>query len=544
MSRAGTGPGDAAADLTYADLWTRLLGTRIPRSVLDWWGPIGFALIGGFLRLFRLGQPSTLVFDESYYVKQAHSMTQYGVELRIHPDKADEVNRLFEAGDYDIYTLNGDLVVHPPLGKWLIALGQTLFGVDNAFSWRIIGAFFGIAAILILGRAVRRLTGSGFWGTVAAGLLAFEGSHFTHSRTGVLDIFMATFVLAAFACLLVDRDKSREQLAWLTARRGEARLTGMGPDLGWRPWRLAAGALLGCAVATKWSALVFLAVFGLLTVFWDWNARRVAGYSRWFDGTLVRDAPFAFVSMVGTSLVIYALSWIGWFRSEWGYARHWAEANPATGIARIIPDPLRSLAQFHHEMITLTSGLSTEHAYASKPWTWMLQIRPTLFYKVETVAGTGDCPEGVTSCIRTVNSIGSPTIWWTGVLALVVVLVLWVAHRPWANAPRAFSLDWRLGAALSGITAGYLPWFFTGDRTIYSFYIVSFVPWVIMGIVLSLIYLADLGGTERARQVAQGIGIALVVLSVVWFIYYYPVYAAQQITHSQWQMRGLLPGWL
>ena len=43
-------------------------------------------------------------------------------------------------------------------------------------------------------------------GTVAAALLAFEGHHFVHSRTGLLDVFVMFFGLAAFGALLIDRD--------------------------------------------------------------------------------------------------------------------------------------------------------------------------------------------------------------------------------------------------------------------------------------------------------------------------------------------------
>ena len=97
-------------------------------------------------------------------------------------------------------------------------------------------------SILILGRVARRMFGSTALGCVAAFLLAFEGSHFVMSRTGILDIFVSFFALCGFAALLIDRDRSREILA---ARVGALpRGTwpqGMGPWLGWRPWRWVAG---------------------------------------------------------------------------------------------------------------------------------------------------------------------------------------------------------------------------------------------------------------------------------------------------------------
>lgn len=545
-----TGPRRAQAELDETTDWPRyrslcrdLLGRPLPKHRLDWWGPLGFALMGAILRIVNLGNPRTLVFDEAYYVRQAYSMLMHGVELRIDPKWGKESNKAFENGTFDVFTANGDLVVHPPLGKWLIALGQGLFGVENAWSWRIVAAVFGVAAIIIVGRATRRLTGSAWWGTFAAGMLAFEGGHFTHSRTGVLDIFLATFVLAAFAALLVDRDRAREQLAWRMAS-GAPPNSDFGPVLGWRPWRLAAGVLLGCAVATKWSGAVFLAVFGLMTVLWDAHARRTVGVRRWFVGALLRDAPTAFIAMVGTSLLLYVVSWAGWFASSLGYDRHWGEQHPALGWEALIPNAIRSWVHYHEEIWRLATSISSEHAYATPPWTWMLQLRPTLFYKVEIVEGHEWCPAGVGTCIKTVNSIGSLPVWWVGLLAVAALIVLWLGWRTWKNPPvQFFPRDWRIGAALSGLAAGYLPWWFSGDRTIYAFYTVAFVPWVIMSIAVALDLIAPQENADRKAGIVRWVSIGLLVLAVLQFVWFYPVYTALPLSKAEWLLRGWLPGW-
>ena len=64
-----------------------------------------------------------------------------------------------------------------------------------------------------MGRVARRLFGSTALGCVAAFLLAFEGSHFVMSRTGILDIIVMFLALCGFAALLIDRDRSRAILA-------------------------------------------------------------------------------------------------------------------------------------------------------------------------------------------------------------------------------------------------------------------------------------------------------------------------------------------
>ncbi|NEE46597.1 phospholipid carrier-dependent glycosyltransferase, partial [Streptomyces sp. SID8455] len=44
-------------------------------------------------------------------------------------------------------------------------------------------------------------------------LLAVDGLHFVMSRTALLDLIVMFFVLAAFGCLVVDRDRARRRLA-------------------------------------------------------------------------------------------------------------------------------------------------------------------------------------------------------------------------------------------------------------------------------------------------------------------------------------------
>ncbi|MCB8794041.1 hypothetical protein LJD39_26320, partial [Escherichia coli] len=82
-----------------------------------------------------------------------------------------------------------------------------------------------------------------------------------------------------------------------------------GPWLGIRWWRVAAGVALGLCAGSKWSGLFFIAGFGLLTIFWDMSARRAAGIRYWVTGTLLKDSPVAFLSIVPVALASYLASW-------------------------------------------------------------------------------------------------------------------------------------------------------------------------------------------------------------------------------------------
>ncbi|MGB3369463.1 MAG: glycosyltransferase family 39 protein, partial [Rhodococcus sp. (in: high G+C Gram-positive bacteria)] len=58
------------------------------------------------------------------------------------------------------------LVVHPPVGKQLIAVGEAIFGY-NGWGWRFSAALAGTMLVLIVIRIVRRLARSTLVGAIA-----------------------------------------------------------------------------------------------------------------------------------------------------------------------------------------------------------------------------------------------------------------------------------------------------------------------------------------------------------------------------------------
>ena len=157
----------------------RLLGDPPKRDLLGWLGPLLAMVAGGIMRFWDLGRPHQLVFDETYYVKQAWSMVRWGVELRNGGPYGEKPDEAFTHGTLDVFnTTDGDLVVHGPVGKWIIAAGEAMFGGDSSIGWRFSVCVLGTISIFLLGRIARRLLRSSVLGTIAAVLLAFEGHHF------------------------------------------------------------------------------------------------------------------------------------------------------------------------------------------------------------------------------------------------------------------------------------------------------------------------------------------------------------------------------
>src|ERR1700759_4434260 len=287
-----------------------------------WLGPLLVTAFGAILRFDRLRVPRALIFDETYYAKDAWSILNHGGELTL----AGNANSIIQAGHTNIFapcsgtSACGEYVVQPEIGKLLIAVGEWLFGL-NSFGWRFASAVFGSLGILLIRPIARRLTRSTLLGCIAGLLMSLDGLEFVLSRTGILDIFLMFFVLAAFGCILIDRDVSRARLAELVARQpGRPG----GPRLGLRKWQLAAGVFLGLAVGTKWNAAWYILGFAALFLAWEIGARRSAGLTSFVRGGL-REARWLPVTFLAIPLGVYIASWSGWFATSTGYYRDYAQ---------------------------------------------------------------------------------------------------------------------------------------------------------------------------------------------------------------------------
>ncbi|MEV5510891.1 dolichyl-phosphate-mannose--protein mannosyltransferase [Streptomyces orinoci] len=523
---------------------------RLLARSMGWAGPLLVALIAGLTRFWNLGSPNAVIFDETYYAKDAWALWKYGYEAKWSDDP--DLNKRIVEGFHQVPDVPS-YVVHPPAGKWVIGLGEWIYGL-NPFGWRFMVALLGTLSVLMLCRIGRRLFRSTFLGCVAGALLSLDGLHFVMSRTSLLDSVLMFFVLAAFGCLLIDRDQARARLADAlpAAEGGEVR-----PDsaiagrlgLGWRPWRIAAGVLLGLAAATKWNGAVYLAFFGVLIVLWDVGSRRLAGARHPWRAMLRRDAPWAFLSTVPVAVAVYLASWTGWFLNSgtyspsqgWqhsGYFRHWAETEggySSHGFLSGIINPLASLWHYEHEVWKFNTTLSSPHTYQSNPWSWLVQGRPVSYFYESPGAGTDGCPTDVhEKCAREVLALGTPMLWWAACFALVYLLYRWAMRR-----------DWRAGAILCATAAGYLPWFYWQERTIFVFYAVVFVPFLCLAVAMMIgAILGPPGSTER-RRVAGVVGAGALMLLIAWnFIYFFPIYTGQAIPMDAWRDRMWFDTWI
>lgn len=485
------------------------------------------------LRFYNFWFPGYIVFDETYYPKDAWALLASGYE-RAWPDRL-VADPLIAAGDPSSMLDTPAFIAHPPLGKWLIALGEDWFGM-NSFGWRFMSVVFGALLVLLTIRLARRLSRSTLVGAIAGLLITFDGLAFVMSRVGLLDIFQATLTLAGVACLVVDRDWLRGKLADYLTSSGLQDLGGaFGPKIWWRPWRLLAGIMFGAACAVKWNTLFVVAVFGIVTVIWDISARRLAGASKTSLKSLYLEAPLAFVSLVVVGALVYLSTWYGWLTTQGGWGRQWGVENPDNPLVKIIGAPLASLWHYHVEMYHFhtVSMVGSEHPYSSNPMSWLFMVRPLAMDAVNDIQpGVDGCPAIDGTCLRVINAMGTPVLWWLAAIALFVGLFYWLSGR-----------DYRFGVPVLATFAVWLPWFMYTERTIFFFYAVVMVPFTVTGLALWLgKILGPADGPQRPRR-AMLVGV-LIFLVIANFAFLYPVLTDQLMTRAAWLMRMWFPSWI
>ena len=288
------------------------------------------------IRLWRLSLPTGYIFDEVYYAKNANSLLSSAVELDAQGQ--------------------AEFVVHPPFGKWLIAIGIRFFG-NEEFGWRFASAIFGTLSILLIYLIVKKLFNSEFLSITAALLMAFDGLNLVMSRVALLDIFLMFFILLSIYFLIINN-------LWLS------------------------GSAIGLALSIKWSAAFLIPLVILFVVV--------------YNKVTFRNLFKVISQFTLLPISIYFASWSGWIFSSQGWARQ-SESNV-----------FASLWNYHLQILDFHQGLDDKHAYQANPWSWLVLGRPTSFY----YESPSDC--GAEKCAQEILAIGTPLLWWISIFAVAI----------------------------------------------------------------------------------------------------------------------------
>lgn len=254
------------------------------------------------------------------------------------------------------------------------------------------------------------------------------------------------------------------------------------------------GVAIGLGLSTKWSAAFLIPVLLLLTI----KIKEVN-----LSQILKRVGQFVFLPMA-----IYFTSWIGWFISDKGWARNSGS------------NPISSLWNYHLEILNFHTNLVEKHSYSANPWSWLVLGRPTSFYYE-----SGDsCGAG--ECAQEILAMGTPLLWWSAIIAVAITIGFYIN-----TSNRSAEI------VLAGFAGTYLPWFIFQDRTMFYFYSIATLPFLILALIYCFDLLLKYGNYQRVIML-------FIFVVAVNFIYFLPIYIGIEIPYSQWLSRMWLPSWI
>ena len=175
-------------------------------------------------------------------------------------------------------------------------------------------------------------------------------------------------------------------------------------------------------------------------------------------------------------------------------------------------------------------------APAAGPSGWLLVNKP-VSVAVENGIEPGD--QGCTAvagstCMRQVLLIGTPVIWWVGIIGILFAVAMWAGAR-----------DWRFGVVVVGVASTWLPWLRYDDRPIFFFYAIATLPFIVLGLVLLM---GKLIGPSRLPSARRTWGIVLsgsfVVVALLNFAWFWPVFTYDLLTRSEWVDRIWFNRWI
>ena len=460
---------------------------------------LAITALGALLRFGNNANPATLVFDETYYVKDAYTLGLFGSE-RAWPENA---NLDFEAGNTDVFEQVGSYVVHPPFGKWIIFLGLQLFGAYSPFGWRFSTALLGTLVIPLVIFIVWRLIGSRVFALLAGLFIALEGQSIVMSRAAILDGILTLMVVLGLAILVVADSWWRGRVA----TKGRATLT-------LQPWLILLGVVMGLASSVQWSGLYFLAFFGVYTFLSDLRLRRrlnLRQLGAWLQGFINA------VTLLSFGIVAYVISWSGWILGTDGWGRQ-AEGSW-----------WQSLWTYHQNAFSFHTTLDSEHPYEANAFQWLLALRPTAFFferfeDAEICGALGDCTVAITA-------IPNLVVFFGGLLAL-----LWLVPR--------ILRDRTALVLVLGFLAGWLPWVIYLDRTVFQFYTVVLMPFFAIALAYVLHHYWRIG-VIRGWQLKRERRISILVLATVLVaVYFASIWTGLATPDWVWRIQMLLPIWI
>ncbi len=404
-----------------------------------------------------------------------------------------QVYRTFENGTYfdeiyfprtayeHIHGLSIYEVTHPPLGKTIISIGISIFGM-NPFGWRFMGTLLGVCLVPIMYLLAFKLFKKRGYAFIASFLLMTDFMRTTQTRLATIDTYSVFFILLMYYFMYdYFSQRSYDRPFW----KGMISL-GL------------SGLCFGLGAAAKWTSIY--AGVGLAVLFFmakiaegmDVSSGRYKvpeGKKSWFVGNFIPTCLMCVVFFIIIPLTIYVLSYIPYMAS-----------NPDKSLIEIVLDNQEYMYNYH-------ANLNATHAYQSSWYSWIVDGRPIYYYS----SSSAGLPAGIRA---SVVSMGNPAIWWTGLACIVPAL-----YFAWKRKEKMMLV------AFIGYACQLFPWILV-TRCTFIYHYFTAVPFLILMIVYVIKCLYE---DKVINRWVIAVYLGLVVLL---YILFYPVMVGIPVKES------------
>lgn len=267
-------------------------------------------------------------------------------------------------------------ISHPPLGKLIIAIGISLFGM-TPFGWRFSGALIGVLMLPVMYMLLKRMFASTRICACATAIFAFDFMHFAQTRIATIDSYAVFFILLMYLFMYM----------YITEGR-------------WRDLALS-GLFFGIGAACKWTC--FYAGAGLAVI---WLMHWIRNFEL---KAFLKNCAFCVVFFIIVPAMIYYVSYFPYGQAS---GMHSLGMLFTSDYAGMVLDNQKFMFSYH-------AGVHSEHPYSSRWWQWVIDERPILYYLKYFDDGTRS----------SFGAFLNPVLCWGGLAAMIVCAVLAVKRR-------------------------------------------------------------------------------------------------------------------
>jgi dolichyl-phosphate-mannose--protein O-mannosyl transferase len=503
-----------------------------------WFGIAAIFFLSLYLRFWGLGRFNTLVFDEVYYAK-------FGNDYLTHTPFFDG---------------------HPPLGKYIIAIGIWLSkhlpffskSVANGLSgsllspsqYRWMNALFGTFIPLLVAAIAYQLSYRRSFSLLAGLFTACDGIFLVESRYALINQYIVIFGLLA-------------QWLFLLALANEKIKRGL--------FLLLSGISFGAAISCKWNGLWFL-----LGIYLIWSLA-------WIRQLIIK--------LIINRYQIYRLKTEPSYRLETGHKQHIYQPINGNNFSKLLPfnqltkinilqiifylgiipliiysllwiphlklDTRYDFVEVHKQILEFHKSLGGNnadvHPYCAPWYTWALMIRPIAYY-YQTASSFKDplpvfgppLPGGSGKVIYDVHAMGNPILWWCGLAALLFLAIAFFWHyiipsikskNVAISTPIAVDM-WVSLFLLCNYTANLIPW--TGvNRCVFIYHYMTSVVFAF----LAIAWLVDrcLASYNLELRIS---GITITFMILLAFTFWIPIYLGLPLSPEAYKMRMWFNSWI